>query len=303
MPTYLHLVRHAQGYHNLHPDNHVLPDPDLTPLGEEQCARLRRAFPYHDKVTHLVASPLRRTLKTCLLAFGDEGEHDGAAGKNKNNNKQKKKVLALPEIQEISPLPCDVGSPVEALAAEFGDDAVDLSLAAALGGGAAWADKRSRASPFAPTAARLEARASKARRFLRGLGREWARRQQQEEREKEKEEGEGEEEGEGSGGDAHIVVVTHGGFLHFLTQDFDGVDVRAGTGWANCEWRTYEFVSDEEEGGEENDGEARLRETRESWRRRRGSATGLTETEQMELRAAMAGKMVEEWGVEGDGEA
>ncbi|KAL1840318.1 hypothetical protein VTJ49DRAFT_571 [Mycothermus thermophilus] len=276
MPTYLHLVRHAQGHHNLHPDNHVLPDPDLTPLGIEQCARLRQAFPYHDKVTHLVASPLKRTLKTCLLAFGDGDGKDGGEGN------RKERVIALPEIQEISPLPCDVGSPVENLAAEFGES-VDLSLVEAIGPGAAWTDKRSKDSPFVPSAARLEARARKARVFLRKLGRDVQQQQQQQE-----------------GKDAHIVVVTHGGFLHFLTQDFDGVDVQAGTGWGNCEWRMYEFVQDEGEQGE--DGEARLRETRESWRRRRGSATGLTETEQMELRAVMAGRLVEEWGVEEDGE-
>jgi hypothetical protein len=53
-----------------------------------------------------------------------------------------------------------------------------------------------------------------------------------------------------------------------------------GTGWANTEYRTYEFA--DPSGKDEN---ASLKETRPSWRRRRGSAIPLTETEQRELRA------------------
>ena len=90
MPIYLHLVRHAQGYHNLSAANHTLPDPDLTPLGKEQCAALRRAFPLHDKVTYLVASPMRRTLYTCLYAFGDD-DADGTTTTDDVNKTEKKK--------------------------------------------------------------------------------------------------------------------------------------------------------------------------------------------------------------------
>ncbi len=55
-----------------------------------------------------------------------------------------------------------------------------------------------------------------------------------------------------------------------------------GTGWDNTEFRSYEFAdpSGRDEG-------ASLRELPASWRRRRGSAVGLTETEQRELRAVM----------------
>jgi hypothetical protein len=70
----------------------------------------------------------------------------------------------------------------------------------------------------------------------------------------------------------------------------DGMNPVAGTGWANTEWRTYEFA-----GGEEDE-EARLKETGDSWSRRKGSASGLTETEQMELKVAVEGRLVEEWG-------
>ncbi|KAL2161942.1 hypothetical protein VTH06DRAFT_7727, partial [Thermothelomyces fergusii] len=56
-------------------------------------------------------------------------------------------------------------------------------------------------------------------------------------------------------------------------------------------WRTYEFV-DRADGDED---EASLRETDASWRRRRGSAAPLTETEQRELRAATEGRLREAW--------
>ncbi len=255
MPTYIHLVRHAQGFHNLSAANQALPDPDLTALGKEQCAHLVQTFPFHAQITHLVASPLRRTLYTCLLSF---------APALANGRASTRQVVALPELQEVSPLPCDVGSARAALDAEFAEARqVDLRLV-----GDGWNDKTG-GSAFAPVMARLEARAAKARRWLREVGREF--------------------EAANPGTDAHIAVVTHGGFLHFLTQDWDGMNPEKGTGWQNTEWRSYEFVEGEDE-------EAGLRETGASWRRRRGSAVGLTETEQMELRVAVEGQLQEEWG-------
>ena len=50
MAPIVHCVRHAQGYHNLSVANHSMPDPSLTPLGEEQCRQLRKDFPYHSSV-------------------------------------------------------------------------------------------------------------------------------------------------------------------------------------------------------------------------------------------------------------
>lgn len=252
MPTYIHLVRHAQGYHNLSYANHALPDPDLTQKGKDQCAALCKTFPFHSKITHLVASPMRRTLYTCLLSF-QPSVFDA------ETNPTGKKVVALEELQEVSNLPCDVGSDLSKLESEFGGDGkVDLGL---LRDG--WNDKGF-ASPNFPTMGKLEERARKSRVFLRELARGQS----------------------GKGEEVHIAVVTHGGFLHFLTQDWDGMRADVGTGWQNTEWRSYEFV---DEMG--SDGEARLRETRVSFRGRRGSATGLTETEQRELRCVVQNKI------------
>lgn len=235
----IHCVRHAQGYHNLTTANHSIPDPSLTPLGEQQCANLAASFPtsHRDRITHLVASPLRRTLYTCLLSFPSPVSKG-------------LKVIGLPELQETSDLPCDTGSEPSKLDSEFGTGKfagkVDLSLVSD-----GW---NSNTGKWDPRSSAIEARAKDARKWLRELGQK-------------------------TEDDQEIVVVTHGGYLHYFTQDWEGAEKFAGTGWQNTEWRSYEFVSGEDE-------EASLRETKESRERRRGMETPLTETEQRELRSA-----------------
>jgi broad specificity phosphatase PhoE len=237
--TTLHLVRHAQGYHNLNEANHALPDPDLTPLGVQQCTTLSSTFPHPCRITHLVSSPLRRTLYTALLSFPSYLQHH-------------KKVIALPELQETSDLPCDIGSSHAALSKEFSEGrfagCVDLGLVTE--------DWNSKEGKWSPASSAIDRRALDARRWLRDLGK-----------------GEAEKDV-----DVDIVVVTHGGFLHYLTEDWEGAERGTGSGWENTEFRSYEFV----EGGEK----ASLRETRESRERRRGTERGLTEDEQRELRAS-----------------
>lgn len=180
MPTTIHLVRHAQGFHNLCEANHQIPDPLLTDLGLQQCRTLAQTFPYTDAITHLVASPLRRTLYTTLHAFPSVVRGRGV------------RVRALPEIQETSDLPCDTGSDAAVLEAEFaqGEFAgmVDLSLVHE-----GWNEKTGR---FEPGSTAIQARARDARVWLRALGRE-----------------------QRGVDDVHVVVVTHGGFLHYFTED------------------------------------------------------------------------------------
>jgi broad specificity phosphatase PhoE len=184
----IHCIRHAQGYHNLNEENHKLHDPSLTPFGESQCQALQKVFPYHEKITHLVASPLRRTIYTCLLSFEAEV-------------KSGKKIIALPELQETSDLPCDTGSDPAKLQEEFGTGkwkgTVDLSLVRE-----GW-NYKSPNTRWAPRADKIEVRAREARRWLRDLGKQF-------------------------GGDAEIVVVTHGGYLHYFTEDWTGHNKFAG---------------------------------------------------------------------------
>ena len=177
-PT-IHLVRHAQGYHNLSIENESLPDPDLTALGESQCAALRAAFPRHARLARLVASPMRRTLYTALRAFASDALPP---------------VLAIDVLQEVSDSPCDVGSDLARLRAEFGDR---VDFAAVRPG---FTDKGP-ASIFQPTVEKLAARGREARRALRGIAAQ---------------------------GEGDVVVVSHGAFLHFLTDDWHGIPNQSG---------------------------------------------------------------------------
>ncbi|KAI9672953.1 MAG: hypothetical protein M1817_003117 [Caeruleum heppii] len=114
MAPRLHCVRHAQGHHNVGVSNYGIPDPLLTELGEKQCARLAQNYPYHSTTELLVSSPLRRTLYTTLLSFQTETDKGI-------------KIIALPELQETSDLPCDTGSDLDVLTEEFMGKPVDLA--------------------------------------------------------------------------------------------------------------------------------------------------------------------------------
>jgi hypothetical protein len=106
----------SQAYHNLKPENHYMPDPDLTQRGNQQAEKLRTTFPYHDVVDLVVSSPIRRALQTALLGFEEELNRG-------------LKIMALPDLQETSSLPCDTGTDIKKLEKEFGSTGkVDLSL-------------------------------------------------------------------------------------------------------------------------------------------------------------------------------
>ncbi|KAJ1325468.1 histidine phosphatase family protein [Microdochium nivale] len=244
MAPIIHLVRHAQGYHNVRLENEKLRDPDLTPLGKDQCAKLRESFPDHDKITQLVASPMRRTLYTCLYSFAPVVE----AGRPGS------KVIALPEAQEVSLSDCDMGTDVDKLKAEFGDK-VDFSSVPA-----GWNDK-SPESKYYPTPEKLAARSREARLWLRDLA-------------------------DKLGQDAQIVLVAHGGILHFLTEEWDDIEPGRGTGWVNTEIRSYQFAD-----ASGQDPNASLRETQPSWGRRRGSQVPLTAAEQAQRLEAFSNEM------------
>lgn len=226
-----------------------MPDPLLTPLGITQCHALAASFPYKPLVTHIVSSPLRRALYTALESFSSLIE-----------DQKRLKVIALPEIQETSDLPCCTGSALELLQEEFGQgrwkDAVDLDLVKA-----GWNDK-SMNTEWAPAKQAVEKRSHKARLYLRDLAKEYESK---------------------TGEEAHIVVVTHGGLLHFLTEEWCGYEEFVGSGWQNTEWRTYVF--DTEAKLREGVDMATLKEKEESVFRRQGKEQGLTADEEREYAA------------------
>ncbi|KAK0384545.1 hypothetical protein NLU13_8631 [Sarocladium strictum] len=237
-PT-IHLMRHAQGYHNLCVENEQLPDPDLTPLGLHQCAELRASFPYHGRVRRVISSPLRRTLHTSINVLGRDDLLFP--------------ILPLETLQEVSISPCDTGSNIEVLRSEFGDKVDFQNLSPH------WEDK-SQTGPNQPDLLKLEERARKARQAIRELA--------------------------DPESDDHLVVVTHGDFLHFLTEDWDGVPELDFYVWKNCEFRSYQFENAEDAGGN-----CTLVETAESWNRRRGSAERPTTSQQDDWRTLVYARL------------
>ncbi|KAH6623308.1 histidine phosphatase superfamily [Chaetomium tenue] len=110
MPPTVIFIRHAQAVHNVDKANHVLPDPDLTDLGRQQCLNLRAHLKAHlppdRKVQLIITSPMRRAIQTTLTALDwliDAG------------------VPVIPDArwQELYPKPCDTGTPAATLATEF----------------------------------------------------------------------------------------------------------------------------------------------------------------------------------------
>lgn len=88
----------------------------------------------------------------------------------------------MPELQETSNLPCDTGSSREVLEREFEDKPVDFSLV--------HDDWNSNEGKFLPHAVAVEKRAEEVRQWLKARP------------------------------EKEIVIVTHGGFLHYFTGDW-----------------------------------------------------------------------------------
>ncbi|KAF5714045.1 histidine phosphatase superfamily clade-1 [Fusarium mundagurra] len=238
MPQIIHLVRHGQAVHNLCEANNILPDTDLTPLGQEQAKGLISKCPELANVDLIVSSPLRRTLQTTLLAFSPQLERGV-------------QIVALPEVQEVSDMNCDTGSDLSVIKTEFQQEPVDFSLVEP-----GWQIKEGK---WAPVVGSVLERARAARQWLSERP------------------------------ESEIVVVTHGCFLHFFTDDWVNSVNPDGTDWANAEVRSYTISHDDHEGPV-------LCETIESRMRRGVELIPPTREKQLELRKA-ALKAGIEWGL------
>ncbi|KAJ9608308.1 hypothetical protein H2200_007296 [Cladophialophora chaetospira] len=210
-PPKIHFVRHAQGFHNLG-DSHIR-DPNITPLGENQCAKLQEQhFPPEQQhsISLITSSPLTRTLQTAFLTFKPALTTKGA--------KCDPIILAIPDAQETSDYPCDTGSDIPVLQALIKKHnwPVDISLLTP-----AW-NIKTMDSRNSPTSPKLILRAIECRKLLREKARELANK--------------GDE-------DVEIICVTHGGYLHYLTEDWEDAAKFSGTGWENTEYRTFEFAN------------------------------------------------------------
>jgi broad specificity phosphatase PhoE len=152
-------------------------------------------------------------------------------------------VTALAELQETFSLPCDTGTPLDQLRGLFIVRPVDFSGVAN--------DWPSKSGIFGNRIDQIKRRAKYMRQILF-------------------------ESWEG----CEVVIVSHGRFLHFFTEDWEG-STSAGSGWQECELRTYTFskVVDPHGNGHAED-DVKLVETEESRTRRGANGPRLTEGEQ-----------------------
>ncbi|KAG9700865.1 phosphoglycerate mutase family protein, partial [Aureobasidium melanogenum] len=202
-PRTLYFVRHAQGEHNAQHDDGI-PDAVLTPHGKSQCRDLSASFAHHDSVALVVSSPLRRALQTAVHAFAPALQRDGV------------RVVLQPMAQEMNAYPCDIGTDRDELerqvkARELWDtelsvpsNKIDFNVVEE-----GWNVKEGK---WAPDRASVQKRAAKLRSWLFGRKEDV------------------------------VVVVSHGGFLHALTEDWSGFNASLGTGWQNCEIREFVFT-------------------------------------------------------------
>lgn len=137
MPPTVILIRHAQALHNVNnkyplttsrpihkatanttSQDYTIPDPELSELGRNQCAELasnlREKLPRDLDVGLVLCSAMRRTCETATLALGDWAAEKGIP------------IQAHAGWQENSAKPCDTGSPLPAMEAEFPN--IDFSL-------------------------------------------------------------------------------------------------------------------------------------------------------------------------------
>ncbi|KAE8444330.1 hypothetical protein EG329_000640 [Mollisiaceae sp. DMI_Dod_QoI] len=209
MDKKIYLVRHAQGEHNITRDFTIFDSP-LTPHGHTQCQQLQQTFPHHSSVQIVLSSPLRRAIQTAIHSFAP-------ALLRPDIN-----LMLVPLAQEISAKPCDVGHEREDLEKEIkrllseegrevGFDASRIDYSILEEG---WSLKK---GLYEDSLQAVEARAAELRKWL------WRRPEKE------------------------IVLVTHGAFLHYLTEDWDSFEASHGTAYDNCEYRCFTFTEDSSE--------------------------------------------------------
>ncbi|KAH8602395.1 hypothetical protein B0O99DRAFT_138386 [Bisporella sp. PMI_857] len=109
----IHTVRHAHSEHNFRPGRFNVLNPSLTWLGIRQAERLRQTFEPKNRITHIVVSPMKRTLQTAFIAFS-ELLADGL------------KMVAFPELKELGNCKSSTGYTLEDLHKYVGECPVEL---------------------------------------------------------------------------------------------------------------------------------------------------------------------------------
>lgn len=181
MAPIITLIRHGQGYHNLYNDDQII-DPTLTDKGKKQCHRVCDQFTHHTNVTHILASPLYRTIETAFHCFRraiDRGV----------------KIVAMPEVTEVSAEGFNRGHTSEEIIAwaqsplGLGGDYLDQQTFSYLL--PYWYEKS--AGLYEDSESKVMLRALIARRIIQRLAKD-------------------------AGDNSHIVVVSHQDFLSYLVD-------------------------------------------------------------------------------------
>lgn len=226
MPPTVITVRHAQGHHNVK-NQWRLYDAVLTTLGKQECASLSNSFPHHDKIDLMVVSPLRRTIQTAVLSFGPVLAREEVP------------FVLHPKAQEVSERNCNVGFNEKRLKHEvqalFDGQDVGFDFEARMDYGLVEDGWNSKKGYWGPDKAAVERRAADLRAWL------FARPEKT------------------------IVLVTHGAFLHYFTEDWEGFHPSIGSAYRNCEVREFNFTP------ESKPADAHIRETEWSVKNRDGT--------------------------------
>ncbi|KAI9894285.1 MAG: hypothetical protein M1814_004139 [Vezdaea aestivalis] len=208
MASQIHIIRHAESVHNVSKDFSQL-DPSLTALGFEQAAKLDQSVPYAGRVGVIITSPLRRAIQTALTAFPsilDKRYFDPSSGYGVENGAS---LVIDPLLQERSALACDTGSDRAVLEKAF--PRLDFA-----GLGEGWPSKE---GIFSADDEVVHERARRVRTSLVELN-----------------------EQSNNGEKRDVVVVTHGVFMKFLTEEPEIDLPKAG-------WKSYTVQKVKEKGG------------------------------------------------------
>jgi len=204
MTSIIYLVRHAESAHNVSKDfSHK--DPPLTDLGQKQASALVQSFPKLASVAVVLTSPLVRTLETTLAGFSHilDKTFTGETGSNDGA-----RLILEPDLQERSDEPCDIGSDRATLERRF--PGLDFSTLEDN-----WYAKEGKYSADDDS---VSARAERVRQRLADLEKDLA--SVSEER-------------------RNVVVVTHGVFMKFLSEDWTIDLPKAG-------WKAFTVVTGNE---------------------------------------------------------
>lgn len=198
------IVRHAESVHNVTKDFSQL-DPPLTSLGVEQASSISQKLPSAGNIATIISSPLRRALQTTLAGFStvlDKRYFDESSGQGIDGGA---KLSLDPDLQERSDEPCDTGSSASELAKAFPSLSFDDL-------GEEWLKRSGR---YAPDDDAVRERAEQVRKRLFEISESLENAKRKD-----------------------IVVVTHGVFMKFLTEDQDIDLPKAG-------WRIYTIEKQE----------------------------------------------------------